>query len=350
MRVLLAGDFRKDRLAASYRRAFQALGHAVVPFDLEAERVRLSSWLRSRYGHRLTINSLAARRQGSLAFNRAFIEAVADERPGLVIVLNGDFIMPETVRAIRDTGPAYVMFHADNPFPPHYNSRPETIESARECDLFFIWSDRLVGKLRSIGVNAQYLPFGWDPEIFPYQPDPGEEAFDITFVGGWDLRREALLNTVAEHFPLKIWGPDYWATRTRRGGAARRCWQGRALTGQEAASVFARSRITLNIYRDQHYIDGAADGTIMRSFEAPGSGSFLLAPRSPGAIDIFPESDAGAYFDDTQDCLENIEFYLARPGERHRIAQNAHSVVAAHRYEDRASRLLRLSEEESESR
>ena len=345
MRILLAGDFRWDRLAASYGRAFQALGHEVVPFDLAVERRSLARWMQSRYGYRLTLQSLAARRRGSLALNRLFIEEVQTAQPDLVWVLNGDFIMPETVRMIRASGVCYAMFHADNPFPPHYNSRPETIECARECDVYFIWSYRLVDKLGRNGVNAQYLPFAWDPEVFPHQHDPGQEVFDVIFVGGWDARREAFLSAVAEHFPLKIWGPSYWATRSRARGAARRCWQGKALTGPEAASVFARSKITLNIYRDQHYIDGVADGTIMRSFEAPGSGSFLLAPRSRGATEVFPEGESGAYFDDLADALRQIEHYLGRSDERHSIGQQANAIVVNHRYVDRARQILHHVEE-----
>ena len=73
MRVLLVGDFNWNCLAASYQRAFEELGHEVLPFDVVTQRQSLVWWLRHRVGHRLTIHSLLARRLGSVEFNRRLL-------------------------------------------------------------------------------------------------------------------------------------------------------------------------------------------------------------------------------------------------------------------------------------
>lgn len=341
MRVLLAGDFRWDRLAASYRRAFGQLGHEVVPFDTVEEARRLAGWLRNRYGHRLTRRSLAARRHGSTAYNAALRQRVEETRPALVLAFNGDYIMPETIRAIRREGASYLTFHADNPFPPHYNNRPETLTAARECDRYLVWSRLVAEQLREVGVNADFLAFGWDPEVFPFQAFPSRQPHDVTFIGGWDREREAFLEEVAKHFPLRIWGPAYWGTRTRKGSRVRDCWQGGSATGHEAAAILARSKINLNILRGQHYTNGRADGVIMRTFEAPGAGAFLLSTRSGGATELFPEGEGAGYFDDVEECLSRIEHYLSSAEERRRIAEEGHRIVdAGHHYHHRAGEIL----------
>lgn len=341
MRVLLAGIFRQGHLGDSYRRAFGALGHEVLTFDHEAQWCDLDWWLRGRVGHRLTIKNFWARRLGSQRYNWALERTVAAQRPDLVLAFNGEFIMPETVRKIRHRGVRFVIFHADNPLPPHYNARPETLLAAKECDAFLVWSSALAEQLRGMGIPAGFLAFGWDDQVTPFQDAGRRLDYDVAFVGGWDKQRERFLEEVARNFNLKIWGPPYWGQRTRPGGKVRQCWQGRELRGAEVADVFARSRINLNILRDQHYIAGKADGVIMRTFEVPGAGGFLLATRSGGATELFPENEAVGYFDDLDECLERIEHYLTHDADRNDASRQAHCLVDAHHhYSHRVKDLL----------
>ena len=343
MRILLSGSFLIGRLGASYERALHKLGHEVIRFDVDSHQLDLRGWLRSRVGHRLTINSLNARRWGARNYNVAFQNLVSDTRPDLVLIFNGPFIMPETIRWVRRHGAKCVLFHADNPLPPHYNARPETLLVAKECDVFLVWSSVLADKLRGMGIPANFLAFGWDEVVTPFQGAPNRFDSDVSFVGGWDRQRESFLEQVACHFNLKIWGPPYWGDRSRPAGKVRQCWQGRALRGTEVAEVFARSRINLNILRDQHYHDGKADGVIMRTFEVPGAGGFLLSTRSGCATSIFREDQECGYFDDIDECLNKIEFYLANECIRNEMSQTSHETVDAdHHYHHRASEIIAM--------
>src|SRR2546422_1449976 len=123
--ILLYGDMRPDQLGASYRRAFEELGHTVLPFDASPAGSHLRWWLRDRVMHRLTLKSLAARRRGGTAWNDLFVGVAAQHRPDLVLVLKGEFLMPETFRRLRALGVHTALFYPDNPFPPHYANRPE---------------------------------------------------------------------------------------------------------------------------------------------------------------------------------------------------------------------------------
>lgn len=341
MRVLLAGIFRPGHLGATYQRAFAALDHEVITFDLDTHRAKLDWWLRTKVGHRLTIGSYRARRAGSSGFNQALQAMVTRAQPDLVLAFNGEFLMPETVRKIRKCGTRFIIFHADNPLPPHYNSRPETLEAARECDAFLVWSSSLVKKLCELGIPAGFLAFGWDENVFPFQGFPEQKDYDVAFIGGWDRQREQFLEGVAKHFNLKIWGPSYWGERTQRQGKARGCWQGRAVSGVEASTIFSRTRINLNIFREQHYVNGVADGVIMRTFEVPGAGGFQLATRSVDAITLFPEGEAAGYFSNLDQCLEQIDYYLSRQKRRMEMTRNAHATVdVGHHYTNRVNDLL----------
>jgi spore maturation protein CgeB len=336
--ILLHGNLLWSRLGASYRRAFEALGHHVVGVDIRHRSDWLPWWLTNRFANRLTRHSRTLRRWGARQWNRDLADAARSSRPNLVFLLEGRYILPETVRELQRTAESVVFFNADSPFPDNPNSRPEHLPAAREADHFFIWSRAIAQRLEDAGVSpVSYLPFGWDPEWFPSVPPSPDPEHDVVFVGNWDRYREEWLEPVARQFDLKIWGASYWKTRPRSGSALPSCWQGGRLPGPEAAEVIANARICLNVLREQNL----PDGTNMRTFEVPGCGGFLLSTRTNGSCEIFPEGEAGAYFDDRDEMIEKIDYYLAHNAERRKIAGQANTIVKDHRYVDRAHDVVR---------
>ena len=341
--VFLVGDFKPDRLGASYRRAFSEIGLHVGTYDMGTAVEKLTWIGRNRIAHRLSIRSLACRRAASKALNRELVNCAVAFRSRRMLILNGEWVMPETIEILRGEGYVIAVFHADNPLPPHYSNRPETLPVARGANLYLIWSERLAASLRVAGVpRVEVLPFGWDPDVFPYQGDSPQGTWPgVIFVGGWDREREEFLDEVSAHLPLRIFGPDYWGRRTRRGSRSRKCWQGKALYMNEAAKVLREAAVTLNILRLQHSVDGAPDGVVMRSFEVPGAGGFLLATRSGVATELFPEGVTGEYFGEVRECIAKCRRYIEAGDLRKTICEEAHKIVSErHRYIDRARQVL----------
>jgi hypothetical protein len=336
--VALYGDFGEYRLARSYQRALVSLGCDVVPIDTRDISDYLAFWLRDRVLHRITIRSRIWRQLGAASWNRHITQRLRDSVPDLFLVLNGDLVTPDTVLQARSVGTNVFVFHADNPLPPWAGNRPETLPVALACDVYFIWSRYLAERLSDMGVaRVEYLPFAWDPVVFPHLGSSAAPTHRIVFVGGWDREREAWLTPIAERFDLKIWGPPYWSTRTKRGSPLRRCWQGSAVEGPRAAQILADSAIALNPLRRQNL----PDGVNMRTFEVPGCGGFALATRTAGAQVIFPEGSEGAYFGDLEECCEQIERFLASSTERLELAEMAHIRVAEdHLYLHRVQTIL----------
>ncbi|HET8899504.1 MAG TPA: glycosyltransferase [Rhodanobacteraceae bacterium] len=340
--ILIAGEFQRDRLGASYERAFQKLGHAVHRFEVPTEMAQLAWPARNRVLHRLTIGSYAARRAWSKRYNQRLRQAAEISDAPWVFLHNGIWVMPETVRALREQGRRVAIFHADNPYPPHYNHRPEGLLAAREADLYLIWSEQLVAKLRRDGVNAHFLAFGWDPDVMPYHGELPQGSWPgVVFIGGWDREREAFLDQIASVVPLRIYGPGYWGSRTRRDGRARACWQGRELDLAESARVIRESAVCLNILRTQHVIDGEPDGVIMRHFEVPGAGGFLLSSRSSTADVMFLADQHADYFANADECIGQCVRYIDDPDRRAAIVERGHDLVREqHTYLHRAGEVV----------
>jgi spore maturation protein CgeB len=248
--------------------------------------------------------------------------------------------MPDTALQARSKGARVFVFHADNPLPPWGANRPETLSLALASDVYLIWSRQLAKRLADAGVKrVEYLPFAWDPVVFPHIGLSAAPTHSVVFVGGWDKEREEWLTPLAERFDLKIWGPAYWGERTRLGSPLRRCWQGAAVEGPKAAQTLADAAVALNPVRQQNL----PDGMNMRTFEVPGCGGFALSTRTAGAQAILPEGSASIYFDDLAECFDRIEHFLARPTERLALARMAHAHIAeGHQYTHRARTVLDL--------
>ena len=342
-RILISADFQSDRLGASYARAFERLGWDVEQFAFPEQFGALAWPARNRVLHRATIRSLAIRRLWSIEFNLALQRAAIRANSEWLLLFNAEWVMPETIRAIQRAGVKVAVFHADNPFPPHCANRPETLELAKEVDLYMVWSQRLVQKLETLGVKkAAFLPFGWDEQIHPFQSGRSQGTWPgVTFVGGWDRERELFLEELAQHVPLRIHGPGYWGTRTRRGSRVRQAWSGGPLVMSDAALAIRDSAISLNILRTQHVIDGQPDGVIMRHFEVPGAGGFLLSTRSSTAKELFPEEETGAYFSGLAECIEKCKQYIHDQSGRQQMVARTHEIVKSkHTYVQRARDIL----------
>jgi spore maturation protein CgeB len=343
--IFLFGRFSAGCLEASYQRAFESIGVNTHTFDVDEHWHRLNWIMRNRVAHRLTIKSHFVRNCATWKFNISLEEAVLASKSAVVLIFKGEFVMPETLRRLRYKGVRIVVFHPDNPFPPHPSQRPETLPTAFESDLYLIWSERLVEELKNAGVkNPSFLPFAWDSEVFPYQNNQVQGAWPgVLFLGGWDKEREEFLEGVASYIPLRIFGPDYWGSRTLRSSRVRRCWQGSALHMTEAAKVIRESAVCLNILRSQHYINGIPDGLIMRHFEVPGSGGFLLSTRGGGATSLFRERETGEFFSDLKECVEKAKNYIANTSARLKLVNQAHDLIASqHQYTNRAREILHL--------
>lgn len=338
-RVFILGDFRFDRLGASYRRAFENLGWDVATCDIADRSAHLGWWLRNRVTHRLTLRSRALRRLGSRDWNDRVRRQAEEIDPDLVLlIVTGSFLTADTVRYLSNRVAPTTIYFPDDPFLATTSHRPEHPGIAREADRCWIWSRRLVRRLRGEwGGGAEYVPFAWDPYVFPSGELAELPEHEVVFIGGWDRWRERWLEPVAEHFDLKIWGPDYWQDRTRS-AAVRACWQGRAVRGPEAAKVIRNSAVVLNILRRQNL----PDGTNMRTFEVPGAGGFLLSQTTEGAKEVFPRHEAGAYFKTREQLKAKVDHYLSAAEDRREIAARAHRIVQqGHRYEDRVRKMVR---------
>ena len=263
-------------------------------------------------------------------------------RPSFCFVTSGSCLT--RLKPLDAWGKKVILFNPDNPLPPHSNNRAESLRLISEVDLYLIWSVSLAAKIKKLGAKrSEFFPLAWDRDLHPpvYQNTGVQRG--VLFIGGWEKSRELFLNKVAKRLPLKIYGPDYWRTRTNFNSHARDAWENTDVRGAEFSKAVCNFSININPLREQHIIDGVPDAVIMRTFEVPGCGGFLLSTRAQSALTLFTEDVEAVYFDCLDEFIDKAKYYMANDSARDKIRLRAHKKTARYfTYVENVKKLVSL--------
>lgn len=340
-KVLVIGTTDEGSLPESYARAFERLGMEVVRYDFVRAILRATRFSGNRILRR------ALRPVAWNAVNREAAEIAQQVRPALIFGIKCSFFHPETVRQIRKAvGVPFVNHYPDHPYigvrwDPREASalRRDLIEVFRQYTAVFMWERSLVERLRSDGVDAKYLPFAVDPELFhPRQVDEGlhcdacNATHDVAFVATYTRFRCAEVAAVRRH-TVAIWGNN-WPRKWRALAGQHRVHA--AVWGSAVADIYARAAVSLNVLNAENL-----GGPNMRTFEIPGSGGVMLARYSAVQDEFFPENEAAVYYRSPAEIDDKIDCLLRDRELRGRIRRNAARLAAEQTYDVRAAQVLR---------
>ena len=313
-RILVIGPMQTGALAQSYARAFERLGMEVVRFDSE-RALQSQPYSGNRILRRVT------RASAWNAVNREALNVARDTKPALIFAVKCTFFHAETIREIRRlTGAPFVNYYPDNPYiglrlDPREASalRRDLIEVFRQYTMVFMWEHSLLQRLISDGVEARYVPFAVDPELFqpqavicfractarsarrPHdrglrrylQPQPRAEV-------SCDLRVTPLASGAAN------W-PSRWRTLTGQHRAHP------AVCGQRGQRHLCSRHVSLNVLNAE-----SLEGHNMRTFEIPASGGVMLARYTAAQDELFPENEAAAYYRSPGEMDDKIDASVRR--------------------------------------
>jgi glycosyltransferase involved in cell wall biosynthesis len=340
-KILVIGPLNEGALAESYARAFERLGMEVVRFDSERAQMQASRFTGNRILRRALRSSLWN------AANQEAREVAQRVRPALIFAVKCSFFHPETIRQIRrTTGAPFVNHYPDHPYigvrwmPREASAlRRDLIEVLRQYSIVWMWERSLTERLQRDGVEAKYLSFAVDPELFHPQSsveglhcDACNLTHDVAFVANYSRSRCAEVAAVRKH-TVAIWGsnwPRKWSTLAGQHRVHQPVW------GGAVSNIMARAAVSLNVLNAENL-----GGPNMRTFEIPGSGGVMLARYSPEQNEFFPEGEAAAYYRSPDELDEKIDELLRDRELRERLRRNAVRLAAAQTYDVRAATVLR---------
>lgn len=170
-----------------------------------------------------------------------------------------------------------------------------------------------------------FLPHAVEAE--PFQPMHEERIYEVGWVGHVDkpmyATRRYLLPGLAHRFRMNEWK--------------------RSHTPEEVAEVYKRSKIVVNIGRDDYPQDAN-----LRVFEAMAAGALLITsvPTELSALGLQEGQHFVGYRD--KDGVEDlVQYYLDHETERHRIGEAARDLVLReHTYDRRVEQILTMLQQD----
>lgn len=307
----------------SIQRAFQAQGYhtSVIEYDEPVHPFNLKNMI----WHKLFPRSKKLREKSRAAFNAFVLNAYETYQPDLVFIYNGDILEKETIRLFRKKSKVAVWM-LDGVF-----RHPDSIAIAPEVDVYFCFEQSDVDKLTPLGINACFLPQGYDPTV--YFPMETEKDIDILFVGAlyqYPKRirlLKLLVDAMGDDYIIRVYGkykpfvkdPVKWLFRERRD-----IFLNKNVPSEIVNSLYNRAKICINIHHEQ-----SVNGANPKVFEICGSAAFQMVDYKQYIAEIFSRGEVTLYTSD-DDFIQKVRQYIIsdttwQAAEAHRVALMHHT-------------------------
>ena len=194
-----------------------------------------------------------------------------------------------------------------------------TIESLKGYEFYdkvYSYEKRDVNKLNSIGIDAEYLPVGYQ-RVYATDNHKRHRDYDVCFVGSPYKYRIKLLEKVAKQASLKKWklkiaGP-FWENLyiwkkfmlAVRYPYLYRYIDNGNLNSSEVADIYRNSKICLNVHV------GGAKSCNPRTFEILATGALQMVDSREYYDLLIPNEDFIVY-DNIDDLIELIDIYIKK--------------------------------------
>jgi hypothetical protein len=305
-------------------KAYRALGWETRVETFDNPVHPYTTWNRWRY--KLTRRKESMRQRSRVRYS-AEIEAIAAEyRPDFIFLINGDNLLPATVRRLHEQAPVALWLFDS------LVRMPQCAPNLTAVDYIFCYERQDIPLIRAqYGREAHFLPQAVDTDY--YHPLAGvEKRWDIVFAG--DLytspRRQRLMQAVVRAFPdlrIRVWGnykpwyknPWRWLTREHR-----EIYTNCNATAEQLNADYNAARVVLNIHGEQQ-----RDGANPKVYEIAASGAFQVCDSNPYVDSLFPHGVMGLYHNEeeliAQLCAALSEDTTARAAQACAEVQQKHT-------------------------
>jgi spore maturation protein CgeB len=327
MRALVVGPQFADSFAQNVVVTLEAMGHTVACEDGTKTRHNGSRYFNALW--RGVYQAIPALELSS--FNR-LVSRARELQPELVLVTHC-LLPPQVVSMLKESCSAKVVCW----FTDHAMNLHRQYLLACPYDSIFLKEPFLVRLLKEkLGVDAHYLPECCNPMWHKPAPLTDEEratySCDLVAAGTLHYYRARMVERF-DDYDLKVWGHNApaWLQTSARGR-----YMNHYVSCDEKAKAYSAAKILLNT---MFYAE--IEGLNCTLFEAAGCGAFQIADWKPSLQELFEPEREIVTFRTRQELKDKVDYYLAHPKERHKIANRAY--VRAHRehtYEIRLRRML----------
>ncbi len=262
---------------------------------------------------------------------RALLDRVAAEKPDVLYLQDVDLPSAWFMREVKRLVPLVVGQVA---------AEIDDERGLTGFDLILTSLPHWVSRFRAKGISAEYFRIGFEASVLD-KIQPADAEYGVAFVGGFSPIHEAgntALELLASSVDLNVWGYGYETCDPT--SPLLRNFHGEAW-GLSMYSILAASKITIN--RHSAIADGYANN--MRLFEATGVGSLLITDAKSNLGELFEVGSEVIAYDDAEDLVEKVRYYLAHEDERAEVARAGQArTLRDHTYRRRMEELIEILE------
>jgi len=245
------------------------------------------------------------------------------------VVYFQDLNFPSTylLKKLRKKG-RLVVGQIASPLPP---------DSRLRCfDLIVSSLPNIVDKVRSLGVNAEFLPIAFDSRVLDYLDQSDTAQIGVSFIGGITPRHRStipLLEAVARICPeLRVYG---YGAELIQGNSILTTHHHGERWGLDMYDTLRNSKVTLN----RHIDIAESFANNMRLFEATGVGTLLVTDNKSNIRDYFEPGVEILTYDSPQDAAELCRWSLdnrdkaeaiARAGQERTLCDHTYAKCMVH--------------------
>ncbi len=359
MKILFVGALGEGQTSRMRMETLLELGHTVIPLNSQSgwdQASRISRRLQQQFAAGPIVQKI----------NSDLLKLAIENKPDLLWAEKQEYLYPKTLKELIRMGIKLLHFTPD----PYFSVSWKRTRLMNACVPLFdymLTSKRYeLSEYRRICKNVIYMPLGFAEAVhrplFPEDRKLKEKyRSDVAFIGGWEPRREDMLESVARESDcnLKIWGYGWDALIDGR-WTLRRHMAMKRLAGDTPFKVKKNEILTKAIQGGEIYADAYAwavsgarinigflrntwpDQHTTRTFEIPACGSMLLADRTDEHVAFFTEGKEAEFFSNKEELIEKVKFYLRNEEVRKKIALNGYQKcrVAGYSYKYRLKAVL----------
>lgn len=257
----------------------------------------------------------------------------------VLFVVKSNEIYPSTLKHIRNSNPNIktVNWSLDDMSSWHTKSLYFHL-AFKEYDYAFTTKKYNMDLLKNMGAKKTiYLNQAYSKDIHK-KYDNCLETIDVLFIGRAEQERFKSMNYLASNgIIIHVYGTG-WDKKHYQNIPKYLKIYNSPLYGEKYSRTISCSKITLGflskINQDQY---------TSRSIEIPACGGLLVAERTQKHLELFEEDREAVYFDNDEELLEKITYYLGHEDERKQISKNGYRrcLNSGYSYDDMAKRILK---------
>lgn len=274
-------------------------------------------------GHKVQLFEIWNRRAHPdlAALNAALIGAVEEFQPDLILVVQMNYeIWIETLDLIRAHTEAVTVSWATD---DSWKYRQVSRFIARSYDMMATTYEHMLEQYHTDGFHNVYATQWAAASDHLQEPLESERCqYAVSFIGTAHGQRARYVKSLrAQGIDIDCFGHG---------------WPNGPVTSRDIRRIIRESRISLNFANAQ-----GENQIKARIFEVPGAGGFLLTESARSLDRFYRSGHEIVVFNNLDDLVTKIRYYLANPRERDLIAQAGYKRTRdEHTYEHRFVRLL----------